>query len=207
MPPARSEEGRAQADAALDSLDSLDSLLTLEDVRAGYTQPVVGPVSLTIANGEILGLWGANGSGKSTLLKAIANAAALFSGRITRAPDLRIAYQEQQPARLALMPLTGRDLLRAAAAADPAAPLQRFLRLRLDRLSGGQFQLLMVWATLAGDANLVLLDEPTNNLDPAAEQLLAELLHSHQDRNRGVLLVSHERGFLERVCTRRLDLS
>lgn len=183
------------------------SLLRLEDVRAGYTRPVVGPVSLTIASGEILGLWGANGSGKSTLLKAIANAAPLFSGRIRRAPDLRVAYQEQQPARLTLMPLTGRDLLRAAAAADPPPPLQRFLRGRLDQLSGGQFQLLMVWAALAGEAHLVMLDEPTNNLDPSAEQLLADLLQGHQDRNRGVLLVSHEREFLERVCTRRLDLS
>ncbi len=184
-----------------------DWLLKLADVRAGYSRPVVGPVSLTIASGEILGLWGANGSGKSTLLKGIANAATLFSGSITRAPNLRVAYQQQQPARLALMPLTGRDLLRAVAAADPPASLQRYLRMRLDRLSGGQFQLLMVWAALAGEADLVLLDEPTNNLDPAAEQLLADLLHSDQERNRGVLLVSHERGFLERVCTRRLDLS
>ena len=201
VPHARPVQDAVQADAGT------GSLLSLEDVRAGYTRPVVGPVSLSIASGEILGLWGANGSGKSTLLKAIANVAPLFSGRIRRAPDLRVAYQEQQPARLTLMPLTGRDLLRAAAAADPPPPLQRLLRMRLDQLSGGQFQLLMVWAALAGEAQLVLLDEPTNNLDPAAEHLLADLLQGHQGRNRGVLLVSHERDFLERVCTRRLDLS
>lgn len=181
-------------------------LLRVEDVQAGYARPVVGPLSFTVERGEILGLWGANGSGKSTLLKALAQAVPVFAGRIARAPGLRVAYQEQQPARLPLMPLTGRDLLRTLGAGTPPEPLRDLLHVRLDQLSGGQFQLLMVWAALGAGADLVLLDEPTNNLDPAAEALLADMLTVHQAAQRAVLLVSHERDFLARVCTRRLDL-
>ncbi|WP_020506343.1 ATP-binding cassette domain-containing protein [Lamprocystis purpurea] len=188
-------------------------LLRLEQVVAGYAAPVVGPISCSIQAGDVLGLWGTNGSGKSTLLNAIANAARIFSGRIERAPNLTLFYQEQRPVRLPAMPLTGRDLLRCAAVPThrpPPGPLSQHLDRRLDRLSGGQYQLLCVWAALAGSAELVLLDEPTNNLDPEHERLLALLLAqppAYRDDRRAVLLVSHERAFLESVCSRVLELA
>ncbi|WP_295582571.1 ATP-binding cassette domain-containing protein [uncultured Lamprocystis sp.] len=188
-------------------------LLRLEQVVAGYAAPVVGPVSCSIQAGDVLGLWGTNGSGKSTLLNAIADAARIFSGRIERAPGLTLFYQEQRPVRLPAMPLTGRDLLRCAAVPThrpPPGSLSQHLNRRIDRLSGGQYQLLCVWAALAGSADLVLLDEPTNNLDPEHERLLAALLaqpRTHRDDRRAVLLVSHERAFLESVCSRVLELA
>ncbi|MCU0836573.1 MAG: ATP-binding cassette domain-containing protein [Chromatiaceae bacterium] len=188
-------------------------LLRLQDLVAGYTVPVVGPVSCRIQAGEVVGLWGANGSGKSTLLNAIADAARIFSGRIERAPGLTLNYQEQRPVRLPAMPLTGRDLLRCAGVATerrPPGSLGVHLGRRLDRLSGGQYQLLCVWAALAGTADLVLLDEPTNNLDPEHERLLAAVLsepRADRDERRAVLLVSHERAFLEDTCTRVLEVA
>lgn len=183
------------------------SLLEVADLRAGYRTPVVGPLSLAIYPGEVLGLWGANGTGKSTLLHAIARGARVFSGRIQRKPGLTLAYQEQHPVRLPAMPLTGLDLLRAAgghrtAVPEPIAPL---LGRRLDRLSGGQYQLLTVWCALAAPADLVLLDEPTNNLDPEAESLLTRILGS-QGGERTVLVVSHERAFLAAACSRVIGL-
>ena len=182
-------------------------LLEVADLRAGYRAPVVGPLSLAIHPGEVVGIWGANGTGKSTLLRAIAQGARVFGGAIRRAPGLRLAYQEQQPVRLAAMPLTGRDLLRtaradAACVPDPLAPL---LGQRIDRLSGGQYQLLSVWCALGSPADLVLLDEPTNNLDPPTESLLAAILRAQAGR-RAVLLVSHERDFLAAACSRVIDL-
>ena len=188
-------------------------LLHLKDLVAGYAAPVVGPVSCRLQAGEVVGLWGANGSGKSTLLNAVAGAARVFSGRIERAPGLTLDYQEQRPVRLPIMPLTGRDLLRCAGvAADqrPPGSLGETLNRRLDRLSGGQYQLLSVWAALAGTADLVLLDEPTNNLDPAHERLLAQVLTEPRavgGERRAVLLVSHERAFLEDACTRVLEVA
>jgi ATPase subunit of ABC transporter with duplicated ATPase domains len=189
------------------SADSERALLRVQGLTAGYRRPVVGPLSFEIHAGEIVGLWGANGTGKSTLLKAIARGGRVFSGRVQRAPGLRLAYQEQHPVRLLAMPLTGLDLLRAAgghrvAVPGPIAPL---LGRRLDRLSGGQYQLLSVWCALAAPSDLVLLDEPTNNLDPEAEALLATLLRAQPGR-RAALVVSHERAFLASACARVIAL-
>ena len=92
--------------------------------------------------------------------------------------------------------------------ADALAPPPRLaakLDTRIDRLSGGEYQLLALWSCLAGDADLVLLDEPTNNLDPAHTALAAEEIAAGRDR-RGTLIVSHDRGFLDQVCTRQVFL-
>ncbi len=187
-------------------------LLRARDLVAGYASPVVGPVSFEIRPGETLGLWGANGSGKSTLLQAIAAGARVFSGKIERAEGLTLAYQEQRPARPPTMPVTGWDLLGCAGVPTERPPPGmpgEVLGRRVDRLSGGQFQFLCVWAVLASGADLVLLDEPTNNLDPRHELLLTEILSTPDpgpDQHRAVLLVSHERGFLEGACTRVLEI-
>lgn len=84
---------------------------------------------------------------------------------------------------------------------DTLAPL---LKRRIDRLSGGQYQLLWICSALATGADLVLLDEPTNNLDPANRAALIEILALERD-GRGVLIVSHDHDFLERVCSRLLE--
>lgn len=185
------------------------AVLQLEALVAGWVRPVVGPVSLALARGEVVGLWGANGSGKSTLLAAVAGRARCFDGRLRLTPGVGIAVQPQGPVRLDPLPVTGRELL-AVAGVDPQAPglpptLAALLPQRLDRISGGQHQLLCVWAVLAGGAGLVLLDEPTNNLDPTHTTVLAEMLAARR-ADRAVLLVSHERAFLEAHCSRILAL-
>jgi zinc transport system ATP-binding protein len=157
----------------------------------------------------VVGIWGANGSGKSTLLAAIAGQAHRFGGRLRLTPGVGIAVQPQAPVRLDPLPVAGRELL-AVAGADPQAAglpptLAALLPQRLDRISGGQHQLLCVWAVLAGSAGLVLLDEPTNNLDPTHTALLGHMLAARR-ADRAVLLVSHERPFLDANCTRVLIL-
>jgi zinc transport system ATP-binding protein len=92
-----------------------------------------------------------------------------------------------------------------AAGTEPPAALRPWLQRRIDRLSGGQYQLLCLWAALGGGAGLVLLDEPTNNLDPIHEALVGDLLAEGRGR-RALILVSHERGFLDSVSTRVLEL-
>jgi zinc transport system ATP-binding protein len=185
------------------------AVLELEALVAGWRRPVVGPVSLTLARGEVVGIWGANGSGKSTLLAAIAGQARRFDGRLRLTPGVGIAVQPQAPVRLDPLPVTGCELLTIAGADLNAAGLPRTLAAllpqRLDRISGGQHQLLCVWAALAGPAGLVLLDEPTNNLDPVHTAVLAEMLTARR-ADRAVLLVSHERAFLEAHCSRILAL-
>ena len=169
----------------------------------GYAEPVIGPLSFSVGPGEVVGLWGANGCGKSTLLRAVANQARIFQGELKRKPGLSMAWQIQQPIRLDEMPLNGHDYLRYAKAGreSPPARMLPWLDRRIDTLSGGQFQLLAVWAILASGADIVLLDEPTNNLDPAGQQALAEILRTAQGI-RAVLIVSHESAFLEQACDR-----
>ncbi|MES9991510.1 MAG: ATP-binding cassette domain-containing protein [Candidatus Thiodiazotropha sp.] len=182
-------------------------LLVANGLVAGYAEPVIGPLSFSVGPGEVVGLWGANGSGKSTLLRAIANRARVFEGDLEQRPELTLAWQMQQPVRLDEMPLNGHDYLRFAQA-DREAPSPRmvpWLDQRIDILSGGQFQLLAVWAILGGWADLVLLDEPTNNLDPQGQTILAEILKSEQG-TRAVLLVSHEQSFLQQACDRVINI-
>jgi len=183
-------------------------LLVAKGLVTGYTEPVIGPLSFSVGPGEVVGLWGANGCGKSTLLRAIANKARIFKGDLEQRPGLTLAWQVQQPVRLDEMPLNGHEYLRYAKASREAPPARMipWLDQRIDTLSGGQFQLLAVWAILGGWADLVLLDEPTNNLDPEGQRTLAEILKTERGM-RTVLLVSHEYGFLAQACDRVIDIA
>jgi zinc transport system ATP-binding protein len=185
-----------------------ETLLELDAVETGYTHPVIGPLSMCIDRGEIVGLAGPNGAGKSTLLRAIGDNAQIFGGRIARKPGLTLAWMEQQHVRLGQMPFNGREYLRFANADERPPPprLRGWLDQRVDSLSGGQFQLLSCWAALGTTAELVLLDEPTNNLDEESISILHDLLIQGRE-DRAILLVSHERGFLDQVSSRVLDVS
>jgi ABC-type Mn2+/Zn2+ transport system ATPase subunit len=179
-------------------------LIVLDGVVAGYATPVVGPVSLTVAQGEIVGLTGPNGSGKTTLVNAIIGTARVIEGQLRKAPGLRINVQRQHPVRLPEMPFTGRDVLRLVGTGDRPVPesLRSFVERRIDRLSGGQFQLLQVWACLSAAADLVVLDEPTTNMDPASKTSLEEILRASHELVGSILVISHDHAFLERVTSR-----
>lgn len=182
-------------------------LLRLREVQAGYDRPVVGPVSLELWPGEVVGLTGLNGVGKTTLLKLLTGEARLFAGELQRAAGLTVAHHRQQPERPPELPLTGREVLRLAGADTAAAParLQALHRRCLEEMSGGEYQLLHAWACLMGPARLVLLDEPTNNLDQdAIELLLGEL--GALAPGRAVLMVSHEPEVLQAACSRVVSL-
>ena len=173
---------------------------------AGWQQPATQPVDLTLAAGEIVGLTGPNGVGKSTLLAALAGRATVFSGHIEQCPGLRLALQTQDVPPVDGLPLSGRELLALTdATADGLPPwLAERLDLRLDRLSGGQRHYLALWAILQAPADLVLLDEPTNNLDAAGVAHLTAHLRERAEAGAGMIVVSHDAAFVEEVCDRVL---
>ncbi|HEY7441086.1 MAG TPA: ATP-binding cassette domain-containing protein [Vicinamibacterales bacterium] len=183
-------------------------MLTVDALVAGYSAPVVGPIDLKVSAGEVVGFVGPNGSGKTTVLNAIVGLAHVFSGRIVRQEGIRVAVQQQRPVRLAEMPLTGLEYLALTSAHRQPTPdaLVPLLPLRLDRLSGGQFQLLHVWACLGSPADLILLDEPTNNMDTQAITALKDLFLKSRERGAGVVVISHVRDLIDAVSTRVVSI-
>jgi ATPase subunit of ABC transporter with duplicated ATPase domains len=188
-------------------MDDSSCYLEVEGLSAGYTRPVVGPVSFSVRLGEVLGIRGPNGAGKSTLLNAIAGSARIFSGRVVKRPALRVSHQQQSALQLDSVPLSGEELLGLTGATGESLPawIKPHVKHRLDRLSGGQLQFLHVWACLKAPVDLILLDEPTNNVDPPGVEHMAEEL-SRMRASHAVMVISHEQRFLERVCTRVIDL-
>jgi len=186
-------------------------LLEAIGLVAGYTEPVAGPLDLALKPGEVVGLAGPNGAGKSTLLRALAGEPLVHGGRIRWADGVRraggeLALLPQKPPRPAEVPLTAREYLGLTGAA-PLASMTPWLDRRVDALSGGQFQLLAAQARLGAGAAVVLLDEPTNNLDPAAAERVAEAIDLAAAAGRGVVVVSHEASFLERTCQRTREVA
>jgi len=182
-------------------------LLQAENLVAGYQTPLTSPLSFDLYAGDILGLCGANGVGKSTVIRAIMGTARIFSGTLHKAEDIYIVHQAQRPVQLKQMPLQGQELLHFCGAKTTKLPphVQPLLHQRLDKLSGGQLQFLQIWACLGSDADVIVLDEPTNNLDPTGIAALCEGLQQLQP-HQAVLLVSHEAAFVQRVCTRTLEV-
>lgn len=183
-------------------------LLELDALRAGYVRPVVGPLSLRLAGGEVVGIVGPNGVGKSTLLAALTGSARLFSGRIDKRPGLRLSLQQQQPPAIDGVPFNGQELLALTGATAEGLPpwLAPRLTQRLDRLSGGQLQFLYLWACLQAPADVVLLDEPTNNLDPEGVAFLEGALRRRAGQGAALLVVSHDARFIDAVCDRTVKL-
>ncbi|HTT40395.1 MAG TPA: ATP-binding cassette domain-containing protein [Burkholderiales bacterium] len=205
--PQREARGESLLAGSRSSMDSDDYLLRVDALSAGYVRPVVGPVSFSVRLGDIVGIRGPNGSGKSTLLNAITGGSRIFSGRVIKRPGARVSHQQQSTLPLDSVPLSGRELLGLTGATEESLPawIKPHVRRRLDRLSGGQLQLLYVWACLKAPVDLILLDEPTNNVDPPGiEHLAEELLRMRASH--AVLVISHEHRFLEQVCTRMVDL-
>lgn len=177
-------------------------LIRASALVAGWERPATAPLEFAVESGRILGLTGANGVGKTTLLSALAGRARVFSGVLERRPGLRLALQTQDVPPVEGVPLSGRELLALTGAAGDGLPPWLVGRLddRLDRLSGGQRHYLTLWAVLQAPADLVLLDEPTNNLDAAGVAHLASALRRLAESGTGVVVVSHDHEFVEAVC-------
>lgn len=186
-------------------------LLEVCGLQAGWSPaaPVLGPLSLTLQRGEVLGLTGPNGCGKSTLLAALGDPHRRLAGAVHLAPGVRLAHQTQQPPALAGLPLTAREALQLTGTDARGLPpwLAGRLDRRLDRLSGGQRQYLLLWCVLAAPADLLLLDEPANHLDAAGNEHLIQTLQQRAAAGCGILLVSHDTALIAACCSRTLDLA
>jgi len=185
-----------------------DALLVAKELSAGYDRPVVGPVSFSVHRGDVIGVRGPNGPGTSTLLNAIAGSARVFSGSVHRRPGVRVSHQQQAALPLDNVPLSGRELLALTGADSRGLPewIKPLAGKRLDRLSGGQLQFMQIWACLSAPVDIVLLDEPTNNVDPQGVQYLQDQIRT-MSPSHAILVISHDRAFLDKISTRTINLS
>lgn len=183
----------------------------LQNISKAYDRPIVQDFTATILRGDKVGLLGPNGAGKTTLLKLILGTIAPDSGTATMGTRIEVAYFDQMR--------EGLDL--NASLEDYISPGSEWIEINghkkhvksylsdflfapertnspVSTLSGGERNRLLLARLFARPANVLVLDEPTNDLDIDTLDLLEQLL---QDYKGTVFLVSHDRYFLDNVVT------
>lgn len=186
------------------------NVLNIEHIHKIYGEKVIfDDVSCGIQAGDKIGIIGINGTGKSTLLKMLAGLEEPDAGQIVRQNGLKIAYMPQTPefpngATVMDYALDGnmetdwrvQSNLMQLGISDMTAVL--------DELSGGQRRRVALAKILADDFDLLILDEPTNHLDEAMILWLEDYLKNYKGI---IVMVTHDRYFLDKVSNRILELS
>ncbi|MEI4271810.1 ATP-binding cassette domain-containing protein [Klenkia sp. LSe6-5] len=209
-------------------------LLAVRGAAVGHDgRAVLGGLDLEVGPGDVVAVRGANGTGKSTLVRTVLGLGGLVRGRVElfgtpldRFRDWRrVGYVPQRTAVTAGMPVTVRELV-ATGRLPRLRPWQRFTEAdrcgvdcalegaglagdghrQLAELSGGQHRRALVARALAGDPELLVLDEPTAGVDAAAQQVLAATLAGLSATGVGIVVVLHEVGPLAPVLTRTVSL-
>jgi ATPase subunit of ABC transporter with duplicated ATPase domains len=188
----------------------------LSDASVAYGKPILSTVDWLVGPGDRIGLLGANGSGKSTLLRVLAGTVSLDAGSVRVGSTVRPAFLSQELGELPLgarvleaveevarRVVLGKREISAAQLAEEFGFTDRRLWTIVGDLSGGERRRLQLLRLLAAEPNVLLLDEPTNDLDIDTLAALEDLLDSWP----GTLVVaSHDRYLLERVCDRMIGM-
>ncbi len=198
-------------------------LLSAEKVYKGYSErQLLDGCSLAIGEGEKIGLIGINGTGKSTLLKVMAGIDPPDSGIVTRAGGVRVAYLPQNPlfdGETTVLQQVMKGVAIDEERAKDAKVIQQAdeyqcksilnqlglgdYEQKIAQLSGGQKRRVALACALAAEAEVLILDEPTNHIDSE----MVDWLEGYLKRFQGALLmVTHDRYFLERVVNRIVEL-
>lgn len=195
-----------------------NKVLEISQLRKGFENPagagrsqILTGVDLTLWHAERVGLVGPNGAGKSLLFRLLLGKDQADGGQLKFGPSVRTAYYAQEHETLEGSQSLIDVVRRAANLSEPNAVklLNKFLfgyeqmRNRVDTLSGGERSRLQLILIMLSGANFLMLDEPTNNLDIRSAEVLEEALEEFQG---SVLVISHDRYFLDRVATRIVEL-
>ena len=178
------------------------SLVQVKDLSVSYgAHKVLSRVSLSVAAGEIVTIVGPNGSGKTSLLRAIIGAVTPTQGQVNHALGLKLGYVPQRLHIDETLPMTVSRFLqlpRGAARqginrALTQAGVPDLVDAQLSKLSGGQFQRVLLARALIGKPDLLLLDEATQGLDQRGSAAFYQQIERvRQDTGCAVLMISHE---------------
>ena len=189
------------------------NLVNAERISIAFgTRVLLDQVSLGLASGDVIGVVGRNGDGKSTLLDLLVGRRQPDSGQIVRSGSVSIGHlgqEESFPAGASVRDVIvgGRaDHSWAADARSRTIVTQLLAGVDLDadvaQLSGGERRRVALVALMLAGHDLLVLDEPTNHLDVEAVSWLADHLNALQQAGTAMLVVSHDRWFLDAICTR-----
>ena len=190
-------------------------LLNMENVRKTYgDRALLDNVSFYMKAGDRVGIVGVNGCGKSTFLRLAAGVEAPDAGTVSYDPNVRLGYLPQNPAfdpentvmeqvEAGLDP-TAREIARYEAVEILTQLGIGDVNQKMGTLSGGQRKRVALASALVHPADLLLLDEPTNHLDA---EMIGWLENYLQGFSGGILLVTHDRYFLERVAQKTMEVS
>ena len=191
-------------------------MLTIDHISMEFSsRPVLDDITFLINRKERIALVGKNGAGKTTLLRLIAGEYQPTSGRIARETDMTIGYLPQvmlfhddRTLREEMMLVAHEDEARFVAEMDRTVIGLGFERRDFDRpcseFSGGWRMRIELAKILLSHPDLLLLDEPTNHLDIESIQWLEDFLKSSPS---AVLMVSHDRAFIDNVCNRTIEIT
>jgi ATP-binding cassette subfamily F protein 3 len=210
------ELNRRQIDVAFAAERGSSLVLEASGLSKAYGDRVIlAPFDLELRHGEAAGLVGPNGAGKTTLVRLIRGEEAPTSGTVRLGPSIVVGYyaQEQETLDPAAIPLELVRKLKPMSEQAAIGVLSRYLFTRdemlgaVGALSGGQRARLQVAALILQGANFLVLDEPTNNLDLGSIEQLEAALSAFLDEDQGsILTISHDRAFLDAICTRIIAL-
>ena len=202
----------AASDSSGDLVIEAEGLSKAFESETGERRNVLRDVSTRIKRGDRIGIIGANGSGKTTLVRLLTGSLPPDAGQLRLGTGLAPLYFDQRRERLdpeatlwrSLAPDGGDSLMVRGRQRHVVAYLRDFLfeeeqaRQPVKRLSGGEKNRLLLARLFAKPSNLLILDEPTNDLDMETLDLLTETLDGYEGT---LLLVSHDRDFLDRLVT------
>ena len=188
--------------------------LSIENLSKSYGDRLLfADIAFGVDEGEKIGIVARNGTGKSTLLRILAGEESPDDGKVVYRRDLRVGYLPQEPVfapGITVGEAAVENLDQDNHPTDADA-MQRLLTslglpdpsMRVDKLSGGQRKKLAIARAVIGDPELLILDEPTNHLDIST----IEWLEGYLKRSRvAILMVTHDRYFLDRVCNKIIEL-
>ena len=190
----------------------MDEIITFTDVSLGYhKKSILDDLCFSISSGDFLGIVGTNGSGKTTILKGMLGLLRPLQGQIATKADLNFGYVIQRQQLDTIYPISlwdivmmgryGRMGILGRAKDGDRSKVRQAMELtgiyelknkHCSELSGGQLQRLLIARAIASEPDVMLLDEPTNDMDIKGEEQIMQLLKQiHSELGITIIMVSH----------------